>query len=39
VLDGVAPSPDGADGLQALVLAEAAARSLAEGRTVAVSEI
>ena len=34
VLAGGTPSPDGGDGLQALVLAEAAAQSLAEGRLV-----
>lgn len=36
---GTAPSPDGRDGLAALVLAEAALKSVAEGRAVAVSEI
>jgi len=38
-LDGVAPSPTGDDGLQALVLAEAAFRSNRDRRTVDVSEI
>ncbi|MEL6984713.1 MAG: inositol 2-dehydrogenase [Actinomycetota bacterium] len=39
LLDGGAPDPSGADGLQALVLAEAAGRSMAERRTVDVTEI
>lgn len=38
-VDRSAPSPDGEDGLVALVLAEAAARSHAEGRVVQVDEI
>jgi myo-inositol 2-dehydrogenase/D-chiro-inositol 1-dehydrogenase len=33
------PKPDGRDGLKALILAEAAVRSVREKRTVAVSEI
>ncbi len=39
VRDGTAPSPDGEDGLKALVLAEAALKSVAEGRTVRIGEI
>lgn len=40
VVQGSAPpSPDGRDGLMALVLAEAALKSVAEGRAVQVSEI
>jgi myo-inositol 2-dehydrogenase/D-chiro-inositol 1-dehydrogenase len=39
VQDGAAPSPDGRDGLMALALAEAAVKSVAEGRAVRVSEI
>ncbi len=39
VATGVAPSPSGLDGLQALILAEAAVRSHAERRTVDVAEI
>ena len=39
VLDGVAPSPTGDDGLQALILAEAAVRSHRDRRTVDTSEI
>lgn len=39
VRDGAAPAPDGRDGLMALVLAEAALKSAAEGRAVAISEI
>lgn len=35
---GVAPSPSGKDGLQALLLAEAAVKSVAEGRTVSLDE-
>ena len=38
VRDGTAPVPTGADGLAALVLAEAAGRSLREGRTVRLDE-
>lgn len=37
--DGEKPRPSGADGLAALVLAEAALKSIAEGRAVRVSEI
>ncbi len=39
VLSGSVPSPTGDDGLRALILAEAAHRSNAEARTVAVDEI
>ena len=39
VAENRTPSPDGRDGLLALALAEAAARSAAQGRTVKVSEI
>ncbi len=39
IRDGSAPSPDGRDGLLALVLAEAALRSVREKRLVAVTEI
>ncbi len=39
VQQGKAPSPDGRDGLMALALAEAAVKSVAEGRAVRVSEI
>ncbi len=39
VLAGRPPRPTGDDGLQALLLAEAATRSNAEGRPVAISEI
>ena len=39
VLSGTDPSPSGDDGLKALILAEAANRSNAEGRAVSVSEI
>ena len=39
IKDGTPPSPTGADGLAALVLAEAAGRSLREGRRVTVREI
>ena len=39
VADGVAPPTTGQDGLMALALAEAAARSVAEGRAVALSEV
>jgi myo-inositol 2-dehydrogenase/D-chiro-inositol 1-dehydrogenase len=38
-LHGTPPTPTGDDGLRALVLAEAAARSHREGRTVRVDEI
>jgi myo-inositol 2-dehydrogenase/D-chiro-inositol 1-dehydrogenase len=37
--DGAPVAPTGADGLQALALAEAAVRSLAEGRKVGVAEV
>ena len=37
--DGTPPSPTGADGFAALVLAEAAGRSMHEGRRVMVSEV
>ena len=37
--DGTPLAPSGADGLAALVLAEAAVRSVAEGRRIEVSEI
>ena len=37
--EGTPPSPTGADGLAALVLAEAAGRSMREGRRVMVSEV
>jgi myo-inositol 2-dehydrogenase/D-chiro-inositol 1-dehydrogenase len=37
--DGKKPRPSGADGLAALVLAEAALKSIAEGRAVRLSEI
>ncbi len=39
VNSGTPASPNGADGLAALVLAEAALRSVKEGRTVAVKEV
>ncbi|PTW56585.1 myo-inositol 2-dehydrogenase [Breoghania corrubedonensis] len=39
VQSGRAPSPGGDDGLRALVIAEAAARSITEGRTVRTNEI
>ena len=39
VLDGGSPNPSGADGLQALILAEAAGRSRDERRVVDVAEI
>jgi len=39
VNEGRPPQPDGASGLQALILAEAAVRSNAGRRTVDVSEI
>ncbi|MBU4528072.1 MAG: inositol 2-dehydrogenase [Hoeflea sp.] len=39
ILDGKAPSPDGRDGLLALALADAALRSVEQGRTVRVDEI
>ena len=39
VLDGVPPSPTGDDGLQALVLAEAAFRSNRDRRTIDTAEI
>lgn len=38
IRENVAPSPDGEDGLMALVLAEAALKSIAEGRAVKISE-
>jgi myo-inositol 2-dehydrogenase / D-chiro-inositol 1-dehydrogenase len=37
--DGTPPPPTGEDGLMALALAEAALKSVAEGRVVRVSEI
>lgn len=39
VRDGKTPSPDGRDGLLALALADAAAKSAGEGRTVMVEEV
>jgi myo-inositol 2-dehydrogenase / D-chiro-inositol 1-dehydrogenase len=39
IKDGASPSPSGEDGMVALALADAAAKSIAEGRTVAVSEM
>lgn len=39
IKDGAAPSPSGEDGLKALVLAEAALKSVKEGRAVRVDEI
>ncbi len=39
ITEGKAPSPSGADGLAALLLAEAALKSVCEGRAVAVAEI
>ncbi|MCT8999756.1 inositol 2-dehydrogenase [Chelativorans intermedius] len=39
VSGGAAPSPSGEDGLKALALADAAYRSLAEGRAVKVAEV
>jgi myo-inositol 2-dehydrogenase/D-chiro-inositol 1-dehydrogenase len=39
VAAGTSPSPGGRDGLAALVLADAALRSVREGRTVAVAEV
>ena len=39
VRDGKAPSPNGRDGLLALALAEAALKSVEEGRTVKVDEV
>lgn len=39
ISDGAAISPDGKDGLAALALAEAALKSVAEGRAVKVSEV
>ncbi len=39
VRDGTAPSPNGRDGLLALALADAAVKSVKEGRTVKVSEV
>ena len=39
IKDGKAPSPDGRDGLMALVLADAALKSVQEGRAVKVSEV
>ncbi|NJR14050.1 MAG: inositol 2-dehydrogenase [Phyllobacteriaceae bacterium] len=39
IRDGTAPSPDGHDGLMSLALAEAALKSVQEGRAVALSEI
>lgn len=39
VVAGTPPQPTGDDGLKALILAEAANRSFAEGRTVAIDEV
>ena len=39
IKDGKAPSPNGRDGLMALVLADAALKSVQEGRAVKVSEV
>jgi myo-inositol 2-dehydrogenase / D-chiro-inositol 1-dehydrogenase len=39
IKDGAKPSPSGEDGMIALALADAAAKSIAERRTVAVSEV
>lgn len=39
IRDGKAPSPSGADGLAALLLAEAALKSVQEGRAVRVAEV
>ena len=36
VRDGKTPSPDGMDGLKALLIADAATQSMQEGRTVAI---
>ena len=39
ISDGAAISPDGKDGLAALALADAALKSVTEGRAVKVSEV